>query len=84
MTYYTPHDLAREMKQCERTARRVLKEAGIKHERGQWWRFDLDRPDERVTIEEVRAELANPASPRRYGCRRRRRKCVAARQLTLL
>ena len=81
--YYTPHDLAREIGQSKRTARRVLSEAGIKHERGQWWRFDLDRPDERMTIEEVRAELARPKSKRRNGCRRRRRAKVKVRQLEM-
>ena len=81
--YYTPRDLAREMGQSERTARRVLNEAGIRHERGQWWRFDLDRAEERITIERVRAELATPKSSRRFGCRRRRSALVAVRQLAM-
>ena len=77
MTYYTPRDLAREMGQSERTARRVLAEAGIKHERGQWWRFDLNREGERLSLDEVRRVLARPTSKRRYGCRRRRRALIA-------
>lgn len=71
--YYTARDLAREMGQCERTARRVLAEAGIKHERGQWWRFALDREPERLQLDGVRRELARPDSARRFGCRRRRK-----------
>ncbi|MBW3636433.1 MAG: hypothetical protein KY445_08205 [Armatimonadetes bacterium] len=84
MAYYTARDLAREMGQSERTARRVLlTEARLKHERAQWWRFDLDLEGDRAALDELRRVLANPESARRFGCRRRRRRGVECQQLEM-
>jgi hypothetical protein len=76
-TYYTTRDLARDLGQSVHTARRVLREARIKHIRGEWWRFDLNREPERIQVEEVKARcLGGATSERRYGRKRIRQKSL--------
>jgi hypothetical protein len=84
-TYYTTRDLAKEMGQSVRTARRVFAEAGIRHYRRQWWRRNLEGEDwERVDIETVRAILSdNPPPKRRYGRRRNRQPWLNPAQMKL-
>lgn len=59
--YYTPHDLADEFGVSEQTARRALRivapRLGAFHETNQHWRFDLNRPLDRVTVDAARLRL---------------------------